>query len=149
MTCNLQWKEVLTSAKTLITYFLFASCFRERSEYCSSTMLASANPSGNLSLFSLFRIILAGNPSPAGQLNVSVNCSNKHEQNQNCCQNAFPQTPPLRLTQCIEAHQCLPLHVHAKMTPVCSARTLEWQKATWLLLLCHIHANKRDLSAPA
>lgn len=149
MPCNLQWREVLTSAKTLITYFLFTSCFRERSEYCSSTMLASANPFWTLSLFSLFRFILAGNPFPTGQLNVSVNCSNKHEQDQNWCQNVFPQTPPLRLTQCIEAHQCLLLCVHAKMTPVRSACTLEWQKATWLLLLCHIHANKRDLSAPA
>lgn len=75
--------------------------------------------------FFLFVFILAGNPSPAGQLNASVDCSNKHEQDQNCHQNIFPQIPPLRQTQCIEAPA-----LQAKMTPVRSACTLKQQKAT-------------------
>lgn len=145
MSCNLQWKEVLSSAKTLITYFLFTSGFRDRSQYCSRAM-SSISKSILNSLFILLIWVYISRESlsswPALMLLSTAAISMSKTKS---VTRMFSLRHLLWGTDNTLRH-CL---LQAEMTPMHCACTLNWQKAMWLLLLCHIHANKWDLSAPA
>lgn len=132
---NLQWTKSLVLLRHLWynSYLLHA---------LKVGILLRSNFSVSKSIFNsqfnslYFVFILAGNPSSADQLTRILLIAALSRSKTKTAIRMFPfRTFPLTQKQCIEAHQHFYM-LQSKMTPVHSARTLKWRKATWLCSCC-------------